>query len=405
MESIVVFSLWTVHVCHNLVVRLWRAWHPSRQSPTCVLERLPAELIIDMDDYFSSQSRILLSRTCRSLRAMLTNTDDFYTVGCSSRAERAEFLYLVARDIPDRWLCDACMALHEVTVSDTPPCKNTRHCKLYKDSYDYARKPALAPVNYRHVQLALKYSRMKDGISRYHRHHLAKLLEPFSYTKTVCLRAYSSIFWARCESYPKVAMAPDGGQHYLLLTIVSLRRPRNLEDALGRTGSVNICPHQRTDSRDKKEIEDFKNEYHDNDRGPISDGTWQPDIDLALYDMLQMARGRGRSNGSRSSSSGHRKSRTRSGCYDEVCGSCLLCTTDYSFRLMPQSIELRVWQDLGPEGAPSNSQWQMHISEKYFYHENDRGDAYDEWSSIAAVHRVDGSVRQLYESDMSDRGA
>lgn len=144
-----------------------RYWNPIRQESPFL--DLPLDIVYLVFDELPLHGRILLSQTCRDLRSVL-RSKCYSAVRKASAAERLALLRVLGDILPDRRLCTPCRALHLVDHKDLPV-----------TDYDYYYRPCPAPeriwsrhylnaryaVAHRHVQLAIKYTRLGNVHQRY----------------------------------------------------------------------------------------------------------------------------------------------------------------------------------------------------------------------------------------------
>ncbi|KAM5385271.1 hypothetical protein ACJZ2D_001232 [Fusarium nematophilum] len=142
-----------------------------------LLRRLPPDLILNIADQLPPHSRVFFSWTCRTVRNVLRANGLPESRDLRFR-EAVDFLTLLGRDRQGRYVCEKCLRLHRVTLKDTPHGPWFVSCPVGSFGHNGApcmlRSYALDP---RHVQLALKYSRMENR-SRKADRYLEKLLEP-----------------------------------------------------------------------------------------------------------------------------------------------------------------------------------------------------------------------------------
>ncbi|KAF2964670.1 hypothetical protein GQX73_g8895 [Xylaria multiplex] len=82
----------------KLVTFVRSLWKRPREQPNVNIPflQLPVELLGYIATFLSPADAVLLSQTCRLIRACLT------------------------RDLPEQWVCDYCMALHPINKRDKP---------------------------------------------------------------------------------------------------------------------------------------------------------------------------------------------------------------------------------------------------------------------------------------------
>ncbi|EFW99163.1 f-box domain containing protein [Grosmannia clavigera kw1407] len=318
---------------------------PSR--PVCNLIQLPAELVLMISDFLSPSSRICLLRTCRALRALLGSQGkkDLFEIAGRSQCGRATFLAIVSRDLPDKWLCAKCMVLHPAKVEDVPQAASMTLFRLYgrdHQSNDYSLKgPVLSKLSYQHVNLALKYTRLRDTCSSSQLSHLSNLTKPFHRYVSAKLEQINKERNIRCSFYPKIVQDASGRHRYLLLSVISLPKPRNVKNAFGRLGKIDICPHQGADrcteeyllSRARR-TQLVKQDAHN-------------EVDTQIFNAFQEDLLRNEVEGVLDK-------------YDAgelFTGSCHKCPLDFSVQVGSHNVELCVYQDFGVESSAMELSW------------------------------------------------
>ncbi|KAM0461440.1 hypothetical protein ACHAPV_004145 [Trichoderma viride] len=316
-------------------------------SPThrrSALLDMPIDLLREISDLLSPADNIIFATTCRAVRNCAGRGQFPPADTEENREERFEYLVSKCRDMPDHWVCEECMRLHRIDTADTPT-DSCPPCPL-ADSYGRYNQPLqLAPADEyelgrRHVQLALKYSRMGDSLLPSHRQYLGRL--------TAARQFSLSYPWEkRATITAKVAPRIVDGR-FLLRTICEYRLPsRNItRDLIARES---VCRHQQF--------------------FPLEDGAW---TNSSLHqDLRQFPRAVDESFESPGT---------------EVCGHCPHCFTDFSVTTTARSVRISVWMDLGTESSPLDPVWRSFVHNA-------------EFPPIEEVEYIEpGRVRELYSS-------
>ncbi|KAI1748993.1 hypothetical protein F4782DRAFT_550346 [Xylaria castorea] len=333
------------------IFKFLRQLSRKEKYPRNYLLKLPVELIYLIEAYLTPVDLALLSQTCRSLRFIL---EKYTKTRKLSWAERRSYLFYRARGLPEVWACWQCVTFHPIVKRDTlSPCPtvgNVGHGRTWSgrrcnniwsgrrcDSGTYFTESRLDP---RHLQLALKYARLQQP--KYNS-YLQALTAPhhdldFGPSEKVSLKAHYS-------AYPKVVAGQDGNLRFLVLS--TWRYYKDGGDIRSvDIGHQNICPHLGVNCPSCPMV------Y----RSPRSD--LANAVERALI---------ARKNG--------------------FTGACRRCATDFMVRLSSDYLELRVWQDFGPEGSPDDHpyfNWPMwwEISRRCFDGPN--------------LYHRSGSLRTLY---------
>ncbi|KAJ8129217.1 hypothetical protein O1611_g4416 [Lasiodiplodia mahajangana] len=294
----------------------------KQQSVNNYLLQLPHELILCINDFLEPPDLVLFTQTCYAMRIILEKHLERTNLNFS---ERLQFLVAFAREQPEKWVCKKCVTLHPIRKRDTPSAfvqesSCTRMREYGRRRYDTRLLSGQIRVEHRHIQLALKYTRLQD--ERYNR-YLGALLAPYHD------RNFHDVLKTFYSAYPKVVMAYNGDFTYLLLSTWryygTYRQRRGSFDDFG---SLQICPHITVDHGRVVEV------------------------------------------------------RAEGG---EFMGACDHCATDFSIEPTSDSqcLDVRVWQDFGPEGSPIDLAWQSH---RYWHRPNNQS-------------RKPGTIRKLYEED------
>ncbi|KAH6611496.1 hypothetical protein Trco_001516 [Trichoderma cornu-damae] len=322
----------------------------ARKNAASALLKMPVELIRDISDNLSTVDKVIFATTCRPMRNTLglTNIPD-----AAPELEKDKFEYLarMCRDKPGKWVCEECMRCHSIDASDTPA---SPHLVCPVGVLDHGRfNQSLRLIvrqeyrlGRRHVQLALKYTRLGSNLSRSHRHYLSRLMAPRQYS-------YSHL-WGNAPVNNGIKIAPrvvDG--RFLLKSIFEYRRaarpmPREILD------HDFVCQHQSV--------------------FPEHDQDWTSDP------LLQNSLSLHRTVGEAFETPGQ-----------EVQSHCPFCFTDFSVKASAKSIRISVWQDLGTESSPLDPVWLTFVHNPILNpHAQD------------VTNEEPGRVRELYEGEHED---
>ncbi|KAI0890682.1 uncharacterized protein GGS22DRAFT_16995 [Annulohypoxylon maeteangense] len=299
--------------------------HEITKKPVCHLLQLPVELIHHISDDLSPASRLVLSQTCRPLGEILRRDA---LANPFTREYRCEYLAAIARQRPDYWVCEVCVRLHKVDTSDTPekPCVQT--CSAGRKRWrqtGYGQQDRLDArllrIDHRHIQLALKYTRLK---CRNYQDYLDNLLVPRIETKFgTHLWPYRqpNVLSVHYSAFPKIVVGDDGNLRFLLLS--SWRYEVDTKSiTIPAMGDLKICPHLRLTYGARRGI-----------------GHEIGSLKRILSSFLPRE---GMDN--------------KNGFY-----FCCYCPTDLCVKTSRARLILSAWQDLGPEGSPMDKSWRVHI--------------------------------------------
>ncbi|UKZ78355.1 hypothetical protein TrVFT333_006092 [Trichoderma virens FT-333] len=303
--------------------------------------QLPLDLTIAIVSRLPRHNQIVVSQTCHALRDSLCKyilREQNHLPERLPRRQRQEFLHLIARDHPDKWVCSACLELHQANDQDTPRRPWSENCPFGEsEAIDLtSHRNHGFQLSHRHVQLTIKHTRLADSITL-NTTHLQKLLAP--YDSIIDGQFVKGWYLA----YPKVV---EG--RYLLQSV------RDFQKVMGRMlpqylDKITICLHQTFRARDIIPP------------GQLSrDTTSQDERRYALQVAVETA--------FKSPGEG-------------ISSLCELCSTDFSVNASLQGVVVRVWQDFGPEGTPQDPYWQSHVSLVF---------------SKSTPCRIAGSIQEMY---------
>ena len=207
---------------------------PAIKQKSAVLH-LPIDIIFSVCDQLPLSANISLSQTCEAMRYVLRSK-------CSSQLQaigpedRFNTLSELGNLLPDNYHCIRCNTLHHVEPEDIPDLTNwygrRRHsCRAPGQLFDHVRPQDSNAVTFHHVQLALKYSRMKEK----HQDCRRNILQNFE------TRPVGSSIIKTFAAKPKIVNA----RFILLATYVLYTGP--LRDAAKRDYDkyIMFCPHHR----------------------------------------------------------------------------------------------------------------------------------------------------------------
>ncbi|KAL7892200.1 hypothetical protein HDV63DRAFT_398793 [Trichoderma sp. SZMC 28014] len=290
----------------------------SKTHPQTYILQLPVELLLKILDYLPPYSQLLVYQTCRPLRTLvrqhfLDGKGDLL----ATLEDRLRYLTHLARSTPERWVCAKCCKLHQTCKWDTPVYRGAYHLPACGEGMGYVEDSECKRLandgyaaSHRHIELTLKYVRLKSS-KKEHRKHLQRLLAPHHFqTQSPHSISVAEGILAQKSFYPKVV---DG--RYLLLTVRTYLgtstpvSPQSIKSLL-------ICPHQYTfgSFRRRNEMKIY--------------------LDTVFYMAFSAP------------------PNTPFFC------SCLACGTDISIQTSPERILVCAWQDLGPEATVYDPDWE-----------------------------------------------
>lgn len=152
----------------------------ERLQPRCHLLRLPTRVILAILELLPQYSQVFLSQTCTSFKQLVRDELGSSVSLIVSHDQRLEYLALRTSNSATHWVCESCAVLHPVTLRDTPSEPYHRLCPS-KEKWLFERGFRVVDYHlaHRHVQLALKFSRLQTSLDNAeHRHHLERILAP-----------------------------------------------------------------------------------------------------------------------------------------------------------------------------------------------------------------------------------
>ncbi|KAI5458910.1 hypothetical protein BGZ63DRAFT_447367 [Mariannaea sp. PMI_226] len=333
------------HKCKNILTKLqeqicFRRIVQKLRNRDCPIIRLSPESMIALADRLPMHSQVLLAQTCRSLRQVLYS---LHKTGLGlDREETLELLTCLARDMPERWVCERCLTMHICRQSDIPRARGYRSCPRHSDLTTY--KTGRIHFFHHHIQLALKYARLKR-ISAIQHQYLDAVLAVHTVPSDGTLSWETGVS-ATHSLRPKIVRG-----NFLIKSKIHFNKGPQ-EVLPGNLRYWPICKHQRLMSlrslcdQPQMLLRPLKPEY-------------------ALLEMILAAL----------AAEGN----------DEVHLSCPLCPTDFSVQISPRRVTLRIWVDLGRESSPLDELWKVRAGK-------------DESSIFRVPNEEPGRVRSLYES-------
>ena len=255
----------------------------------------------------------MLSQTCRDLRYHLRQKCSSI-VHKTTALERLEHLTMLGNILPDRYLCTGCCALHLVDPKDIPitgcdmhgnnlyrtPCPSPELLwSRHRLNHNYA-------VAFRHVQLAIKYSRMKGVHQRYR----ANILQRFA----VSYPRLSSIGYD-FVSQPVIVR----GRFILMTRFEFYKGVEEVSYSTFMKTTIMFCPHHST------------SKFNDHN-------------DAFNTFMRSVFR---------------RSSNTSGLCHGAY--SCTRCPSDYAIVIKDKGAIVSIWHDLGTGASPEDPYWRSHI--------------------------------------------
>ncbi|CAJ0552739.1 Ff.00g008170.m01.CDS01 [Fusarium sp. VM40] len=168
----------------------------KEQSDNCLLlHMLPTDVLLQIAEYLPASSKVLLSHTCIVLR----NGLDLPTFKELPLADRINYAGILAKDRPDVRVCSSCGCIHAVRKHDSPAVPPRPKIMFTSHNEDCRLVYGHKFPRERHVQLALKYTRLGTENLK-HKEILEAILQPVVYTsRDVYGRDHSVKRWKWCK--------------------------------------------------------------------------------------------------------------------------------------------------------------------------------------------------------------
>lgn len=356
---------------------------PVTQSPDCIILQQPVDILHLILEYLPEPSRIILGQTCRVMRSMTRNV---VVAKQLSDHDHLEYLACIVRNLPDKWLCSGCREMHQACRGDLPQSSWARSCPIewLADllNHEYCGHRLYA-IHHRHVQLALKLTRLRDGASSRNINYLERLMAP--YRSEFYTHPALENLQGRYEAYPKIVNGRFMTHSIWRYTSEGGMHNPSAQLSTYTFGFLKICPHlmhynesphsytyiadtmlyglRRLDSHDRLETGQIAlDQFIRNEPAKVCGETLSKVIDKSLSQRDE-----------------------------EIFGSCSACLTDFSIHAHLGCIMVRAWQDLGPECSPEDVAWRSQVTGRKC-HGDDR----------TLIH-VPGSVRFRYTGNAEKR--
>ena len=311
------------------------------------LSSLPLELLFDILDHLPWAEKVSLAQTCRDFWSSLHPRCASIFRDATFR-NRVKYLNALSSLIPDHYYCPRCYALHSIDSEDVPVLDEhrarsdifcgSRTCPNPESPYSRRLIHPNYGLAFRHIQLAIKYSRLKNT----HQTYRASILQKFT-TSTDPSSSPEVQFTAEPRVrdgrfiIKTIHRISDGEQNLSMLKVIETR--------------IRFCPHHSLN-----DIQGLLYRFQD----PM----------LASIDNLI--------NLAPQSSSSHARHAS----------SCDQCPTDYKIKFTGKELFVSTWQDLGTGICAKDHYWQSHdwIS----------GFSWDRSSSFPPYEH--GSIERLFNS-------
>lgn len=299
-------------------------------SSSAILQ-LPIDVVHLVADHLPSHTRNLLSQTCRSLNLGLARRTTRL-----SRTEHVSYMDCAVRDMPSKWACRRCNELHDISWLDTPITPRLNHTYGPPTSEREVCRYQSYAICQRHIQLALKYTRIGgDSKMRLHLAHLMLHYQTRFYTSDG-----SNQVLCHFSAVPGIIQ----GRYVLEVEWCWIRNKR--DPARMNLGTLKVCEHQGWDSvLDVGVLGFFSAREWD-----MTENLEEEEYLVTESTTLLGFQSRSRHNGQVALTNAMWKAfMVPDQC---VLGSCPRCPTDFSVEVKSKDVRLTAWRDMGPENGP-----------------------------------------------------
>ncbi|PTB35903.1 hypothetical protein M441DRAFT_125299, partial [Trichoderma asperellum CBS 433.97] len=286
--------------------------------------QLPLDVILLVGDYLSLHDKFFLSQTCRAFRNIMGQDWESKILRISP-ADELTFWAGLAFVFVDYWACPKCYKLHHFIPLDLLDESLSRHPPLC--GVDLSRG-AFAEESYRlqyhHIQLALKFSRLGNS---YYSKYLAALMKKHTYTDASTRDLFSKSYTAEPRIIDSRFFLRE--EWKISNSIFSLVDTIDIHRFL-----IPVCPHLRI----------------------ICGGVW-------LSRRCKEAFGRisKHARAITGLEDGIESALAHPGQWISV--SCPRCPTDCDIKVSKglNKVKVMAWHDFGIEGSPLDGGWEAHV--------------------------------------------
>ncbi|KAH6607748.1 hypothetical protein Trco_004061 [Trichoderma cornu-damae] len=345
--------------------RLLRKAH----RPHVTITQLSTDILALITNHLSLHDQFLLSHTCRAFRRVASRDWDVEMSRLSSD-DALRFWEGLAYASPNHWACPKCRKLHRINTSDVPavsklarerlvPCK----VRLFRNTFEEAYC-----IQYYHIQLALKLSRLGNANENY----LAALMRAYTYTDVSSLRPLTETYTAEPRIINRQFILRE---EWTISNGTGADLPLFPEDKLV---FITPCPHLGlwasglARSRSRKELNVDRCEF------PFHTQLQKAQV---LREMTMVE-------------DGIESAFESPGRW--IYNSCLRCHTDFGIivSIAGRKATIQAWHNFGTEGSSTDASWKVHVLHRMPHVPTPE----------SYVHYAHGSIRELWQKGNSGRG-
>ncbi|KAL7791043.1 hypothetical protein V8C37DRAFT_383316 [Trichoderma ceciliae] len=379
-----------MHRLQHLIRLLGRVRYHFRnhdQKKAAILQ-LPLDIISLVIDNLDLHDKFLLSHTCKAFRQITTSQGWDMKISRLPFNDRFGFLVGLAYTLPSHWACPKCCKLHRINTLDTPTAFNKPGSQMAMRKscvpcgVDLTRriKVGAYSIQHYHIQFALKLSRLGNI---YHRQYLAKLMDTYTYTRTLTYAPFTQYYTAE----PRII-----DQQFFLRQEWNINKKENTALPLFRDYGIyflHVCPHlslhsaEVADSRNQKRQIAYIRVYYNIQHRRLGIKDARLDY-MTLFNELTLVE------------DGIAMALETPDQW--IYNSCLRCATDFGIIASTdkQKVTIQAWHNFGTEGSPMDMSWRANVADVVNY--------FDEWFILSPyLDYTHGSTRKLWLD--SDRAA
>ncbi|KAI8960772.1 hypothetical protein F5Y11DRAFT_367189 [Daldinia sp. FL1419] len=310
-----------------------------KQCARSRLLKLPVELIHIIADQVPLVDRGIFALTCRSLRATIARPSVHEFTACQC----LDYLSRIARDLPDEW-------------GDTPATPWRFTCPSPWDQWckKVYNQPSrldsrLIQIDHRHIQLALKYTRLKYHSYQLYLRELLKEHRDTAFPTHPPPHGQPNILDVEYVATPNIVKDSDGNFRYLLKSTWDYRKAA-MEISLVTVGDLKLCPHFHV-----------LGHLRDTSTGLLKA------IQTVWKEIINSKKNR----------------------YKLFCRR---CATDTTITILPEHISVCIYQDFGIKGSPGHINWEKNLANPRLNHPA---------AERRPMFKNYGSIRKLYDQNQT----
>lgn len=207
----------------------------KKQNARSPLMKLPKDVFLLIADELPLHAIYFLAQTCRDIRSILhRDWHEIINTATLPLIERLRFLFGLSYVLPDYHMC-SCYEMHKIDLQDVPSHRLYRRDRCTNFELRHYNYWNGFKVAFHHVQLSLKYTRLKGTQDEY----LKRLMAPIRHRHPLLPAPLTST----CIKTPRII---DG--RYILQTVIKIVGVNPMRDEefwarLKRFRTMSLCRH------------------------------------------------------------------------------------------------------------------------------------------------------------------